>query len=132
MKLKSIIALKYVPIREWTRIRSILVVFLTLICHSNAFCAQDSINAQQLYKQYANLPTDKLYRKGHALLIDNKLDDAMVCFTIVAGRYNTGMSSEEKRICALYPSYWVNLNFSPYAATLLNHFVMVYMYILHH
>lgn len=100
MKLKSIIALKYVPIREWTRIRIILVVFLTLICHSNAFCAQDSINAQQLYKQYANLPTDKLYRKGHALLTDNKLDDAMVCFTIVAGRYNTGMSSEEKRICA--------------------------------
>lgn len=100
MNLKSLNDLKNVPIRELIRIRLIFIGFFTLICHSNALYAQDSINASQLYRQYVGMPTEQLYKKGHALITSNKLDDALVCFTIVAGRYNSRMDSKDKRLCA--------------------------------
>lgn len=100
MKLTLSAPSKYVPIREWTRIRLFLCCFITLLNLPNVLFAQDSIDAGRFYRQYVSMPTDQLYRKGRTLLIDNHLDEAMVCFTIVAGRYHTDMNSDEKRLCA--------------------------------
>lgn len=100
MKLTLLATFKYVPIREWTRISTLFLCLFVLLWPSEALSAQDSIDAQQLYRQYVSMPTDQLYRTGRTLLGDNQLDEAMVCFTIVAGRYNTGMNSDEKRLCA--------------------------------
>lgn len=54
------------------------------------------------YKQWMGLPTNVLLEKGHQYSeIQVKPDSALVCFSIVANRYNKQMSDKEKQQCCV-------------------------------
>ena len=91
------------PIREWAQIRRLFVCFFSLIgicAHSVDVQAQDNEQVARLYSQYMNMPTRQLYETGLAFLNEKKMDEAMVCFTIVGNRNPDKMDSEERHYCA--------------------------------
>lgn len=54
------------------------------------------------YKQWMGLPSNVLLEKGHQYSeIQVKPDSALVCFSIVANRYNKQMSDKEKQQCCV-------------------------------
>ncbi len=91
------------PIREWAQIRRLFVCIFSLIgicTHSIDVQAQDNEQVARLYSQYMNMPTRQLYETGLAFLNEKKMDEAMVCFTIVGNRNPDKMDSEERHYCA--------------------------------
>ena len=99
MKKPSFANHKYVPIPEWARKRA----FFTVVLLFSALCmhaAKAYEEMQNLYRQYRDTPSEELYKTGHVFLKEEKLDEAMVCFTIVGNRYSPKMNSDEKRLCA--------------------------------
>ncbi len=53
----------------------------------------------QNYDRWKDLPNKTLIDKGDEYWRANKVDSALVCFTIVSNRYNSKMSQKEKEIC---------------------------------
>ena len=55
-----------------------------------------------------SLPSDRLDEMGYRDTLDGgRTDTAMVCYTIVANRYDSSMSQKEKRQCAeAYMHLW--------------------------
>ena len=69
-----------------------------------AFISIASFAAMQpnYYKQWMGLPSNVLLEKGHQYSeIQVKPDSALVCFSIVANRYNKQMSDKEKQQCCV-------------------------------
>lgn len=95
---------KCVPIREWARFRCPFPRFLLfswfVLCPVGS--SADEVGNQQPhdYQQYLKFSLEELYRQGHALLAEGRLDDAMTCFTMAGNRYRPDMSREQKRLCA--------------------------------
>lgn len=90
---------KNVPIPEWAQKRAFFAVFMlfTILCTSPA---QEHKQMEGLYQKYRETPSDELYKTGRGFLEEGKLDEAMVCFSIIGNRYSPKMNSEEKHICA--------------------------------
>ena len=99
MKMSSFAPHKYVPIPEWTQKRAFFAILFafTALC---ACAAQEHKEMENLYRQLGDTPSDELYKTGRGFLEENKLDEAMVCFSIVGNRYSPNMTDEEKRLCA--------------------------------
>ncbi len=99
MKMSSFAPHKYVPIPEWAQKRAFFAILFafTALC---ACAAQEHKEMENLYRQLGDTPSDKLYKTGRGFLEENKLDEAMVCFSIVGNRYSPNMTDEEKRLCA--------------------------------
>ena len=104
MKMKVNICKKNVPTPEWAQIRLFFSCFFSLIgvfAHfTDMQAAQDNEVVARLYNQYMSTPTKQLYQMGLAFLKEEKMDEAMVCFTIVGNRNPDGMDSEERHYCA--------------------------------
>ena len=99
MKMSSFAPHKYVPIPEWAQKRA----FFAILFAFTALCvcaAQEHKEMENLYRQLGDTPSDELYKTGRGFLEENKLDEAMVCFSIVGNRYSPNMTDEEKRLCA--------------------------------
>ena len=90
---------KNVPIPEWAQKRAFFAVFMlfTILCTCPA---QEHKQMEDLYREYRETPSDELYKTGRGFLEEGKLDEAMVCFSIIGNRYSPKMNSEEKHICA--------------------------------
>ena len=90
---------KNVPIPEWAQKRAFFAVFMlfTILCTCPA---QEHKQMEGLYREYRETPSDELYKTGRGFLEEGKLDEAMVCFSIIGNRYSPKMNSEEKHICA--------------------------------
>ena len=90
---------KNVPIPEWAQKRAFFAVFMlfTILCTCPA---QEHKQMEDLYWEYRETPSDELYKTGRGFLEEGKLDEAMVCFSIIGNRYSPKMNSEEKHICA--------------------------------
>ena len=99
MKMSSFAPHKYVPIPEWAQKRAFFAILFafTALC---ACAAQEHKEMENLYRQLGDTPSDELYKTGRGFLEENKLDEAMVCFSIVGNRYSPNMTDEEKRLCA--------------------------------
>ncbi len=99
MKMSSFAPHKYVPIPEWAQKRAFFAILLafTALC---TCAAQEHKEMENLYRQLGDTPSDELYKTGRGFLEENKLDEAMVCFSIVGNRYSPNMTDEEKRLCA--------------------------------
>ena len=99
MKMSSFAPHKYVPIPEWAQKRAFFAILFafTALC---ACAAQEHKEMENLYRQLGDTPSDELYKTGRGFLEENKLDEAMVCFSIVGNRYSSNMTDEEKRLCA--------------------------------
>ena len=92
-----------VPFPDLTHISRILCLFflvMGVMFPKKALAATDTAQMSRLYQQYMKEPSKELYQQGNRFLQDGKLDEAMVCFTIVGNRYTPRLSKEEKRICA--------------------------------
>ena len=77
----------FVSFPEWAQIRRLCACLLVLAAyHLGTWAAQDDDVVARLYRQYMGMPTMQLYQTGHAYLNEGKLDEAMVCFTIVGNR----------------------------------------------
>ena len=102
--MKVNICKKNVPTPEWAQIRLFFSCFFSLIgvfAHfTDMQAAQDNEVVARLYNQYMSTPTKQLYQMGLAFLEEEKMDEAMVCFTIVGNRNPDGMDSEERHYCA--------------------------------
>ena len=98
MKMSSFAPHKYVPIPEWAQKRAFFAILFafTALC---ACAAQEHKEMENLYRQLGDTPSDELYKTGRGFLEENKLDEAMVCFSIVGNRYSPNMTDEEKRLC---------------------------------
>ena len=98
------ISLKNEPIREWAQIRTLFVCIFSLIgifAHfTDMQAAQDDELMARLYSQYMNTPMRELYETGCTFLKEGKMDEAMVCFTIVGNRNPDRMNSEDRHYCA--------------------------------
>ncbi len=99
MKMSLLAPHKYVPIPEWAQKRAFFAILLafTALC---TCAAQEHKEMENLYRQLGDTPSDELYKTGRGFLEENKLDEAMVCFSIVGNRYSPNMTDEEKRLCA--------------------------------
>ena len=91
----------FVSFPEWAQIRRLCACLVVLAAyHLGTWAAADDEVVARLYRQYMGMPTKQLYQTGHAYLNEGKLDEAMVCFTIVGNRTTDGMDAEERRYCA--------------------------------
>lgn len=79
-------------------LRSIFV-FMMLAVASLATLATEATARVQNYDRWNNLPSQALLDKGNAFWQVDKVDSALVCFTILSNRYNENLSGPEKGIC---------------------------------
>ena len=57
-------------------------------------------NYQKHYQKWMGMSSEQLLTRGEKFLrVENKIDSALVCFSIVYNRYNSGISNEEKLNC---------------------------------
>ena len=81
-----------------TRILRLLFILMAIIVNVSAKAAMQP----NYYKQWMGLPTEALLEKGHIYSeVHVKPDSALVCFSIVASRYNSYMSDKEKQQCCV-------------------------------
>ena len=72
------------------------IILLFLLFHSSP-----CVNANKIshYHKWINLSSETLLQRGGKFMIDNKVDSALVCFTIVNNRYQKDMTYAEKLLC---------------------------------
>lgn len=81
-----------------TRILRLLFILIAIIVNVSAKAATQP----NYYKQWMGLSTEALLEKGHVFSeVHVKPDSALVCFSIVASRYNSYMSNKEKQQCCV-------------------------------
>lgn len=76
-----------------------LIVLLFGFC-INIHAVQENKKMKQLYSRMSSEQSESLFKQGNKFLENDKLDEAMVCYTIVSSRYSPNMSDEEKQLCA--------------------------------
>ena len=62
------------------------------------------------YQKWMNVSSEKLLERGDKFIrLDNQVDSALVCFSIVNNRYNAKMSDSEKLLCskAAYGKWYI-------------------------
>ncbi len=78
--------------------RTILHIPLLIICLTTAIEAKAGSTGQPYY-EWMKLPSDELIRMGNRFRDGAQLmDSAMMCYTIVANRYDPAQSFDEKRL----------------------------------
>lgn len=79
-------------------IRRYTVLFISMFLSFVSFAAMQP----NYYKQWMGLSSEALLEKGHQYSeIQVKPDSALVCFSIVANRYNKQMTDKEKQQCCV-------------------------------
>lgn len=74
------------------------ILFLALV---SAWVGANGATQPDYYKRWAHLPSDELLQMGSSYAeLKGQPDSALVCFTIVAGKYQSGLSKQEKFQCA--------------------------------
>ncbi len=59
----------------------------------------NSLQQPHNFKIWIDYPSEKLTEMGRSYMQQNNPDSALVCYSIVAGRYNKDLSVEEQKIC---------------------------------
>ena len=61
--------------------------------------SENQTDATTYYNKYNLLSTEQVYKQGLKEIQAGHMNEAMVCFTIAAGRYEDDMDAAEKRTC---------------------------------
>lgn len=72
-----------------------LLLVISLFC----FSINDT-NYGQIYDHFKDFQDSSLVSKGDALYKRSSFDSALVCYSIVSGKYSTGISKGAKQMCA--------------------------------
>ncbi len=80
--------------------RILLIVLLIWPCFANSENGQRESNYNSIYRSLRNYPSELLDEKGRDFFKRNRTDSALVCYTIISGRYTEDMSTAEKNQCA--------------------------------
>ena len=86
------------PSKALCRLLAVLVVMTVL--QPLAWPLRAADNATAYYNKYNSLSTEQVYKQGMKEIQAGHMNEAMVCFTIAAGRYVDDMDAKEKRTCA--------------------------------
>lgn len=80
--------------------RKLLVFLLALPIICIAEPIEESISFNNMYNMFKDLPSETLEENGSYYLDNEKLDSALVCYTIISSRYIGSMNITEKQRCA--------------------------------
>ena len=89
------------PYKVLRRLMAVLVIMTVL--QPLEWCvmaAEEPTDATTYYNKYNSLSTEQVYKQGLKEIQAGHMNEAMVCFTIAAGRYEDDMDAKEKRTCA--------------------------------
>ena len=81
------------------RILATLAVLLAILVLGEGVHATEAAARVQNYDRWKDLPSQTLLDKGNAYWQVDKVDSALVCFTILSNRYNEKMTATEIGVC---------------------------------
>lgn len=87
--------LRYTRSVMWRYLIFSLLVIASLVC----FSINDT-NYGQIYDHFKDFQDASLVEMGDSYFKENSLDSALVCYSIVSGKYNNGLSKAAKHLCA--------------------------------
>lgn len=86
----------------------ILCAIALLLACPLIFSANKATDYDRLFEKNKGMPLRTLKEKGNTLLANNKVDEAMACYVLVANSYTDHLPDSDKLVCAMA---WNNMGY---------------------